>query len=64
MFGHALLAQGLVVTHAKHVDVLLVLRANRILSPGLHLIHAAPHLALNQLLLLLASLATHIVTHI
>lgn len=52
------------MTHAEHVNGLLVLSANGILSPGLELlIHATTHLILHQLLLL-AALATHIVTHI
>lgn len=58
---HALLAQGLVVTHAKHVDRLVVLSANCILAPpGRQRVHVASHLAGHHLL---ACLPTQIVTH-
>ena len=44
MIWYALLAQGLIVAHAEHIDRLVVLSANCILLPLGQSIHALPHL--------------------
>lgn len=44
VIAHALLAQRLVVTHAEHVDRLVMLSTNCVLLPLGQWIHAAAHL--------------------
>ena len=60
MLQDALLAQGLVVAHAKHIDRLVMFRADRVLLLLLLLKHLCSHLVCHQLLV---SLSRQIVTH-
>lgn len=57
MLGHALLAQGLVVRHAEHVDRLVMFGANSVLLKRIDL---CPHGVRHHLLV---SLSWQIVTH-
>ena len=57
VFRHTLLAQGLEVAHAKHVDRTVMFGANGVL---LNVVHLRPHLVLHHLM---APLARMIVTH-
>ena len=63
VFAHTLLAKRLVVGHAEHVDRLIVLSANCVVTPlWRHLVHASAHLACKDLLLLPLR-TVHIVAH-
>ena len=63
VFTDALLAKRLVVGHAEHVDRLIVLSANCVVTPlRRHLVHASAHLACKHLLLLPLR-TVHIVAH-
>lgn len=52
VFANTLLAERLVVSHAEHVNRLVMLSANCILAPRRHRVHPSTHLVREHLLLL------------
>ena len=62
VFTNTLLAERLIVGHAKHIDRLIMLSANCVLAPLRQRVHPSTHLA-RQHLLLLTRRTVHIVAH-